>query len=64
MFSTTYISAAVIILGQILKFLGIEVASEELTNAVTTLGTILLGLWILWRRYTKGDITVAGTKKA
>ncbi len=62
--SVTYISTFVIVLGQILNWFGITVGTEELTTTVTTLGTILLGLWVMYDRFGKGDITIAGTRKA
>ena len=61
--SVTYISTFVIVLGQILNWFGITVASEELTTTVTTLGTIFLGLWVMWDRFGKGDITIVGARK-
>lgn len=63
MFSHTYISAAVVVIVQVLSWLGISVGSEELTTTVTTLVTVLGGLYIMWNRLQKGDITVGGTKK-
>ncbi len=62
--SPTYISAAVIVLVQVLHFFNIDVGSAELTTTLTTLSTVALSLWIMWRRLNKGDITAVGTKKA
>ena len=61
--STTYVSVLVIFLANFLPKLGIMIGTEELTATITTLVTIVSGLWILYRRYAKGDITIGGVKK-
>lgn len=62
--SPTYITGFVIVLLQVLKWFNIDVGSQELTTTLTTLVTILGGLWIMWRRLGKGDITIVGSKKS
>lgn len=62
--SPTYISAAVIVFAQVLQWMNIQVGHEELTSAVTTIGTIGLGIWVMWRRYSKGGVSVVGSKTA
>lgn len=61
--STTYISVLVIFLAQLLPKLGITVGTDELTTTVTTIVTLASGVWILIRRYQKGDVTLAGVVK-
>ena len=61
--SPTYISAAVVVIVQVLSWFGIEVGSAEITTTLTTLLTVGAGLWIMWRRFNQGDISIAGTKK-
>lgn len=63
MFSPTYISAVVMILVQVLPWLGIPVVSADLTTTVTTILTIGAGLVIIYRRLAKGDINIFGSKK-
>lgn len=61
--SPTYISAVIMVLLQVFNWLGINVGSDALTTTATTLLTIAAGLVIIYRRWQKGDITVAGIKK-
>lgn len=58
--SHEYISAAVILLVSILKIFKIELGNEEATGLVTG----LLALYVAFRRYQKGDITIVGAKKS
>jgi len=61
--SPTYISAVVIIIAQALSLFGIEIGPEDVTVTVNTVVTIVAGLLVLWRRLTKGDITVSGARR-
>lgn len=63
MFSPTYISALVAVLAQLLPMIGIEVGSEQLTTTISTILTVAAGLVIMWRRLTKGDISLFGTHR-
>lgn len=58
----TYIAGIVVLLVQILGFLGIEVGSEALTTTLETLFTVGAGLVIIYRQLTEGRSTLAGTK--
>ena len=64
MFSPTYISALIAVLAQILPLIGIEVGSEQLMDAITTILTIVAGLVIMYRRIAKGDVTLFGQLRA
>lgn len=57
--SNEYVSAIVILLVTIMKLIGIEVANDAITGVVTG----LLAVWIAFKRYQKGDITIGGVKK-
>lgn len=61
--SPTYISTIVLILAQVLPWLGIQVGGEALTTTASTLITVVAGVVILVRRLQKGDITVFGKSK-
>ena len=63
MISTTYASATIAILAQVLPMLGIEVGSAELTTTLQTLITIGAGLWIMKERLKRGDLNVFGVRK-
>lgn len=57
--SQEYTGALVILLVSILKLFKVELGNEE----VTTIVTGFVALWVAIRRYSKGDITVGGTRK-
>lgn len=61
--SQIYIASIIGILAQVLPMLGIEVGSAELTTTLTTLITVLSGVWVMYRRYGAGDITIVGARK-
>lgn len=63
MFSPTYLSGAVIVLAQVLAWIGIDLPVEALNTTLATLATVVAGLVVAYRRYTKGDISALGTKK-
>ena len=58
-FSQEYLGAIVILLVQVLKMFGIELANEEVTSIVT--GAV--ALWVAVRRFQKGDISLGGVKQ-
>lgn len=61
--STTIASVMVTLLAMILPYFGISVGSDQLTQAVQTVIVVIAGVWIWFRRYQIGDVTVAGLKK-
>lgn len=58
-FSQEYLGAIVILLVQVLKMFGVELATEE----VTTIVTGVVALWVAIKRYSKGDISMGGVKQ-
>lgn len=58
----SYIAGVVVVLVQVLSFLGINIGSEALTTTLETLLTVGAGLVILYRQLTEGRSTLAGTK--
>jgi len=62
--SPSYTSAIVAILATLLPRVGVEIGSEELTSLISAIVVVVSGLVIIYRRYTKGDITLLGGKKA
>lgn len=63
MISQTYIGIIVSVLASLLPKLGIEVGSEALTTTISTVLTLLGGLWALKARYSKGDVSLIGVRK-
>ena len=61
--SKEYISAVVLVLVAILPRLGIQAGSEEITVWVQAVVTVIGGIYLAYKRYTKGDITVLGARK-
>lgn len=57
--SREYILAIVLIIGSVLKALGLEIENNAIEGLVT--GIIAITIAIL--RYKKGDITLGGVKK-
>lgn len=56
--SQEYISSIVVVLVALLQIFKIKVLPEEITPIIVG----FLGLWILIRRYQKGDITIYGQR--
>lgn len=58
-FSQEYLGAIVILLVQVLKMFGVELAESE----VTTIVTGFVALWVAVKRFQKGDISLSGVKQ-
>ena len=63
MISQEYISALVIVLAQILPAMGVTLGTADLTSLIGAVVTLIAGVWIMIRRYSKKDINIAGFKK-
>jgi hypothetical protein len=63
MFSPTYVCALVALLSQVLRMIGVEIGSEDLTATLMTVLTVVSAIVILVRRYWKGDLTVNGAHR-
>ena len=61
--SHEYISAIVIVIISLLAIFKVKVSTEEVLPIVEGLATGILGIYIMIRRYKKGDLTLAGIKK-
>ena len=61
--SQEYLSAVVAILAVLLPKFGVEIGSEALTTTLSTIITVISALWIMFRRYQRGDINVLGGRK-
>lgn len=61
--STTIGSLIVMLLSQLLPSIGVEVGSEQLTQALSTIITVLVGIYLWYKRYKQGDITITGKRK-
>lgn len=59
MFSQEYVSALAILLVAILKGFNIEVGNDAISGIITG----VLAVWIAFRRYSKGDISLGGVRK-
>lgn len=62
--SQTYIGIIVGLLSSVLPKFGVQVGSEELTQTISLIGTIVGTVWALWGRYRAGGITALGFRKA
>jgi uncharacterized membrane protein len=62
--SQTYSAALIALAAQILPLIGEQVGTDELTTTLSTILTILSGVWILRRRFRQGDIYVSGRRRA
>ena len=60
--SQTFASGLIIIVVQVLAYLGVKIGTVELTTTVTTLVTVASGLWVLVRRYQQGGINKLGKR--
>lgn len=63
MYSTTYFAGIVNILAVVLPLVGVNVGSEALTTTVQTVVLIATAIWVLIRRYSRGDISPIGVRK-
>ena len=66
MYSTTQATNVTSIVGVLMFILprfGIEIANEELTQAIGAILTLGGLIWGWFHRYNKGDVTLAGFKK-
>lgn len=61
--SQEYLSALVLILVAILPKLGIQIGTEQLTAWIQAIITVIGGVLIMYRRYKRGDINIAGVKQ-
>ena len=61
--SQQYISALIVIVGALLTLFKVQMDQESVTQIVIAAITLISGIWIAYRRYKQGDITVAGIKK-
>jgi hypothetical protein len=57
--SQEYILSLVLVLGGVLKLLGVEIDNSALEGLVGG----VIALWIAIRRFSKGDINVIGAKR-
>jgi len=61
--SKTYITALVIILSQLVRLLGVDIADTAMQTTIHTLVEVGGAIVLLWNRYSKGDINVFGQMK-
>jgi len=58
--SKEYVSAIVVLIVALLQIFKIEVAPEAITSIITG----VLALYLAFKRYKRGGITVVGSRKA
>ena len=51
------------LLAQILPHFGVTVGSEAITTTLQTAITVAAGLWVWYKRYKTGDVTLFGAYK-
>jgi len=61
--STTIVAVFINLLSMLLPTIGVDVGTEELTQAVQVLVAVVTGLWIWYQRVQKGDVNVIGVSK-
>ena len=61
--SPTYVSAIVVVIVGVFSLFGKQLDTPFITSMVEAVVTIAAGLFIAYRRYIKGDITVTGMPK-
>jgi uncharacterized membrane protein len=60
--SKIYIASIVVILATILPALGIKISTEELTELIQAFVVVAGGVFIMYKRYKMGGVTIAGTR--
>ena len=63
-YSTTYIAVIVNLLVTFLPKFGITAGSDELTAIIQGAVAVATGVWIIYKRYKAGGITVLGVKNS
>lgn len=58
----SYIAGVVVVVTQLLPFLGIHIAGADLTTTINTIVAIIGGLVVLYRQFATGRSTLAGTR--
>lgn len=61
--STTYVAVAVNLLVTFLPKFGVTIGTDEATSIVQGAVALVTGLWILWRRYQAGGVSLAGVRQ-
>lgn len=61
--SQIYIAAIVNVLAAVLPHIGVSTNNDALTTTIQTIILIGSSVWVLVRRYQKGDITALGARK-
>lgn len=61
--STTIITVAVMLLSQILPLIGIHLGNDALQTTIQTVIEVAGGIWIWYRRVSKGDVNALGAVK-
>ena len=62
-FSTTYLSAIVLIIVSVAAKFNLTIGSEELTSWITAGITIVCGIKIIIERVKRGDVTKLGFRR-
>lgn len=61
-FSQEYTGAIVIILLSLFKIIGYDIPEAELTSIVASGIIFFSGIYVAYKRYAKGDITMSGKR--
>ena len=61
--SQQYIAALIVVITSVLGLLKISYDITQLTQIIMAVVTLVSGVWIMYRRYKQGDITVVGTMR-
>lgn len=58
----SYLASFILVLSQVLPFVGINVGSDALTTTIQTLVAIGAGIYVMYRQVKTGKSTVMGTR--
>lgn len=62
-YSKEYIAVIVNVLAFLLPKMGIIIGSDSLTTTVTTIATLASGIYLLYKRYTRGGVNLLGFRE-
>lgn len=62
MFAPSFVANAVLVIGVVLQFLGVQIVEADLQTTITTIGVIVIPLFTMFRQWWTGRSTPFGTR--